>query len=287
MENKNTIELNNRIHIPLLGFGVWRVPSGEEGRGIIRTALEYGYRHIDTARVYCNEKAVGRAIKDSGIKRDELFVTTKLWRDDFNNPREGLMKSLERLGLDYVDLFLLHWPFTGYEQAYLELEKLYKEGYTRAIGVSNFKEHHIENLFKAGATIVPQINQVECHPENQETELLSYCRKKGIILEAYSPLGGQGFTLVNDPRIMAIASYYKVSAAQVILRFNVQRGVVVLPKSCTKERILQNSDIFSFELTNDDMTTLQGINADKRRAFDSDKINDRPESSFPVLQDEE
>lgn len=287
MDIKRTITLNNHVKIPILGFGVYRIPSGDECRNAVRTAIEFGYRHLDTARIYCNEKSVGRAIKDTGIARSELFVTTKLWLTDIQDPRKGLESSLERLGLDYVDLYLIHWPFKGYEQAYLTLEQLQKEGLCRAIGVSNFKEHHLQRLTACGASVIPQINQVECHPENAQTELLSYCRQHNIALEAYSPLGGEGMTLVNDPRIIAISEYYKVTAAQVILRWNLQRGVIVIPKSVNPNRILENSKLFDFELNSDDMQTLNSINRNKQRAFDSDKIDERPVESYPVMHDEE
>lgn len=280
-------DLNDGNRIPVLGLGVFRTPSGEITRNAVRTALEYGYRHIDTARVYCNEKSVGRAIKDTMIPREQIFITTKLWKSDWENPREGLMKSLERLQTDYIDLYLLHWPFKGFEKAYLELEKLKAEGLIKSIGVSNFKIHHLKELKNAGATICPAVNQVECHPANSESELLEYCTKKGIVLTAYSPLGGQGRTLVNDPRIIGLADYYKVTPAQLILRWNLQRGVVVIPKSVHPERILENSGLFNFEISKDDQDSIDSINTNEKRAFDSDRIDFRPQESFPVLTEEE
>ena len=284
---KSVVELNNGLNMPLLGLGVFRSQAGEETRSAVRTALEYGYRMIDTARIYCNEKSVGRGIKDSLVPREEIFITTKLWKDDFENPRRGLEQSLERLGVDYVDLYLLHWPFKGYCQAYLELEQLQREGLCKAIGVSNFKIHHLEDLKAHGATTIPQVNQVECHPLNAENELLNYCRKQNIILEAYSPLGGEGNTLLSDPRIASLSDYYKVSPAQLILRWNIQRGVVVIPKSIRPQRILENSQLYSFELTMDDMDVISDINANLRRAYDSDKIDQRPASTFPKIIEEE
>lgn len=279
--------LNNGVQMPYFGLGVFRATAGEITRSAVRTAIEYGYRMVDTARAYCNEKSVGRGIKDSGVKREDIFVTTKLWKDDFKNPRQGLMDSLERLQLDYIDLYLLHWPFLDYESAYLELEKLQKEGLIRAIGVSNFKIHHLKRLKEIGATVIPQVNQVECHPECQENELLDYCRKEGILLEAYSPLGGQGRTLINDPRIFTIADYHHKTAAQVILKWNLQRGVAVIPKSVKFERILENSQIFDFELTPGDMDIFADINLNLKRGYDPDKINSRPEESYPKIIDED
>lgn len=286
MDIKSFVELNNGVKMPMLGLGVFRAPAGEETRSAVRTALEYGYRMVDTARIYCNEKSVGRGIKDSLVPRDQVFVTTKLWKSDFEDPRRGLTESLKRLGLDYVDLYLLHWPFKGYEQAYLVLEQLQKEGLCRAIGVSNFKIHHIESLFKSGATVMPQVNQVETHPQNSEDELLNYCRQHNIVVEAYSPLGGEGNSLIGDPRIQSLANYLKVTPAQVLLRWNMQRGVVVIPKSVHPERILENSQLFSFELNQDDMDAIDSMNANLRRAFDSDRIDQRPEASFPKIIEE-
>ena len=286
MDSKTWVELNNGVKMPLLGLGVFRSQAGEETRSAVRTALEYGYRMIDTARIYCNERSVGRGLKDSMVPRSEIFVTTKLWKDDFGDARRGLEQSLERLGLDYVDLFLLHWPFKGFEQAYLVLEQLQQEGLCRAIGVSNFKPHHIEELRAAGATVMPQVNQVECHPHNSADELLNFCRQRNIVVEAYSPLGGEGRTLISDPRITSLADYLKVTPAQVILRWNIQRGVVVIPKSIHTERIKENSHVFEFELSQDDMDTISSINANLRRAYDSDRIDQRPASTFPKIVEE-
>lgn len=283
---RSCVELNNGVRMPMFGLGVFRSAPGEPTRAAVRTALEYGYTMIDTARIYCNEKSVGRGIKDAQLPRDQYFVTTKLWKTDFDNPRRGLEQSLERLGLDYVDLYLLHWPFKGYAQAYLELEKLQKEGLCKAIGVSNFKEHHLAALKAAGAVVTPQVNQVECHPLNSMDALLSCCRKQGIAFEAYSPLGGQDSTLLSDPRICALADYHKVSTAQIILRWHLQRGVIVIPKSVHPERILQNSMLYDFELTQDEMDTINSLNANLGRAFDSDRIDERPESTFPEIIEE-
>lgn len=287
MDLYSTVELNNGVRMPLLGLGVFRCPQGEMTRSAVRTALEYGYRMIDTARIYCNEKSVGRGIKDSQLPRDQVFITTKLWRDDFPNPRQGLEQSLERLGVDCVDLYLLHWPFKGYEQAYLELEKLQQEGLCRAIGVSNFKIHHLEALKAAGASVIPQVNQTECHPQNSENELLNYCRQQNIAFEAYSPLGGEGNSLVSDPRVSCIADYYKVTTAQVLLRWNLQRGVIVIPKSIRPERIKENSMLYSFELSQDDMDAISDINANLRRAYEPDRIDQRPAATFPKILEEE
>ncbi len=277
--------LNNGVEMPYLGLGVFRTPSGEVTQQAVKNALECGYRHIDTARAYCNEKSVGRAIKASGLKREEIFVTTILWRFDFENPRRGLVQSLERLGLDYLDLYLLHWPFAHYVEAYAEVLKLQQEGLCRAVGVSNFKIHHLEDLKQAGLP-APQVNQVECHPENAENELLSWCNKEGIVLEAYSPLGGQGHTLMENPVICGIAARHQVLPVQVILRWNLQRGVIVIPKSVKAERIKDNAGLFNFSLSDADMAAINALNQDLRRAYDSDLIQVRPESDYPLLVEE-
>ncbi|MBO8416111.1 MAG: aldo/keto reductase [Proteobacteria bacterium] len=283
----STVELNNGVKMPLLGLGVFRSAAGEETRSAVRCALENGYRHIDTARIYCNEKSVGRGIKDSGLKREDIFVTTKLWRADYANPRKGLTDSLARLGLDYIDLYLLHWPWQGFEKAWLTLEKLQQEGLCRAIGVSNFKEHHFAALKAAGAGVIPQVNQTECHPENAENELLGFCQQQGTAFEAYSPLGGQNALLVNDPRILVIAQEHQVSGAQVLLRWQLQRGVVVIPKSIKPERILSNAQLYHFELSSADMEAIGELNQNRRRAFDPDRIDARPRSLEPVIVEEE
>ena len=287
MDLNSRVELNNGVSMPLLGLGVFRAHGGEEARSAVRTALENGYRMIDTARIYCNERSVGRGVRDSMVAREDIFIITKLWKDDFDNPRRGLEQSLERLGMDYVDQFLLHWPFKGFEKAWLELEKLCSEGLCRSIGVSNFKIHHLEELKEAGASVVPQVNQVECHPYNHETELINWCRRRNIVVQAYAPLGGVGNTVLSDPRITTIADYYKVTPAQLVLRWNMQRGVAVIPKSVRAERILENSRVFGFELSQDDMDVMSDINSNLRRAYDPDKIDQRPAGTFPKIIEED
>ena len=283
---KSTINLNNDVKMPLLGLRVYKMKGGAETYKTVRDALDVGYRLIDTARIYCNEKAVGKAVRDSGIPRNEIFITTKLWVTDFDNPRQALLDSLKRLGLDYVDLYLIHWPVKGYEKAYLELEKLQHEGLCRAIGVSNFKIHHIESLFEHGATVIPQVNQTEIHPLNTEEELMWWSRRKKIAVEAYSPLGSEGRLILDDPRLICMRDYYKAAPSQILLRWCIQRGIVAIPKANTKEKLIQNSELYNFDISNSDLETISDMNCNDRRNFDPDKIDDRPKVMYPKIVEE-
>lgn len=276
--------LNNGVKMPVFGLGVFHSKAGDETADAVKSAILNGYRMIDTARAYSNEASVGDGIKASGVNRQELFVTTKLWKTDYDSPRRGLVESLKRLKLDYVDLFLLHWPFTGYEDAWLKLEELQKEGLCRAIGVSNFKIHHLENLL-AGGACVPQVNQTEIHPTNTEEELTTWCRRKNILMEAYSPLGGEGRLLLDDPRLVGMCEYYHKTPSQIILRWDLQRGVAVIPKSVREERIIENSKLFDFELSQGDLATISDMNCNDRRNYDPDKINERPAWMEPKFSD--
>lgn len=234
-----TTELNNGIKMPWLGLGVWKAEDGEEVKRAVKAAIEAGYRSIDTAAVYKNESGVGEAIKESGITRDELFVTTKVWNSDqgYESALKAYDESLERLGMDYVDLYLIHWPVKGkYNETWKALEKLYKDGRVRAIGVSNFQIHHLQDLM-SNSEIVPAVNQVEYHPRLAQKELLSFCKANSIQLEAWSPLM-QGKELINHSTLIEIGQKkYNKSAAQVILRWDLQNGVVTIPKSVTESRI--------------------------------------------------
>ena len=276
--------LNNGVKMPVLGLGVFHSKAGEETAAAVKCAIDCGYRMIDTARAYSNEQSVGDGIRASGVKREDLFITTKLWKTDYHDPRTGLKNSLKRLGLDYVDLFLLHWPFDGYEDAYGVLEQLQKDGLCRAIGVSNFKISHLEKLLACGVS-VPQVNQMEIHPTNTEEELTACCRRHGILMEAYSPLGGEGRLLVDDPRLVGMRDYYHKTAAQIILRWDLQRGIAVIPKSVRPERIKENADLFDFDLSQGDIATISDMNSNDRRNYDPDKINSRPSWMEPKLTD--
>lgn len=272
LDINSTIVLNNGVEIPRFGFGCWRSPSGEVTKNSVLWALEAGYRHIDTATVYKNEEDVGNAIKETGIKREELFVTTKLWNEDIRNKNEekAFDLSLKKLGLDYVDLYLIHWPVEGFCETWQAMERIYESGRARAIGVSNFKAHHLETLLKT-ANVVPAVDQMEFSPYMQDNEAIEYCRKYGIAYEAWSPLGAG--TLINEPTIAKIAVKYNKTVAQTILRWVLQRDIIVFPKSNHKERIYENADIFDFNLSEEDIKTINSLGCGKRTGSDPDTFN--------------
>lgn len=262
------VSLNDGTSIPQLGFGVFKVDPAETER-IVSDALEVGYRHIDTAAVYGNEEGVGRAIATSGIARDELFVTTKLWNDCHKaaDARAGIETSLTKLGLDHVDLYLIHWPATvKYGQEFVEawdaMQQFKAEGLVTSIGVSNFNVEHLDAL----AGEMPVINQIELHPTWQQDDLRAAHAQRGIVTEAWSPLG-QSKDL-EHPVVADIAARHGVTAAQVVIRWHLQLGNVVIPKSVTPERIAANIDVFGFELTEDEMAAIASIVSDNRMGPD-------------------
>lgn len=251
----DTVTLNNGVEMPWFGLGVFKVEDGNQVVDAVKAAIRNGYRSIDTAAVYKNETGVGKAIKESGVKREDLFITSKVWNTDqgYDKALEAFDASLNRLGLDYLDLYLIHWPGPNadtFKDTWRALEKLYKDGKVRAIGVSNFYIQHLEELLK-DAEVVPAVNQVEFHPKLTLVELRQYAKEKGIQIEAWSPLM-QGKLLDHDV-LKDIAARYNKSVAQVILRWDLQSGVVTIPKSINEERIKQNADIFDFELSKEDM----------------------------------
>ena len=270
---QSTITLNNGVEIPRLGLGVFRAKDGDETIKSVRWALEAGYRHIDTAAVYGNEEGVGCGMRESGVARKDIFLTTKLWNDDMraSRQREAFKESLKRLGTDYVDLYLIHWPVKQkYKESWLIMEQLYKEGSIRAIGVSNFMPHHLDDLMQV-ATVVPAVNQVECHPRLSQTELKAYCDKLGIVFESWSPLGGgREGNLTDNAELSAIGRAYGKTAAQIILRWHLQRDLVVIPKSVHKERIIGNANLFNFALTASDMAAIDAMNLDQHHGAHPD-----------------
>ncbi|MEU0375390.1 aldo/keto reductase [Streptomyces sp. NPDC006283] len=274
LPNIPTVTLNNGLEIPQLGFGVFQVDD-EQTTDAVRSALEAGYRSIDTAAIYGNEAGVGRALAASGIDRGDLFVTTKLWNADqgHDSTLAAFDDSLTKLGLDYLDMYLIHWP-TPARDLYLDtwraLEKLLADGRTRAIGVSNFQPAHLERLLDRSG-IVPAVNQIELHPYLQQASLRAFHAEHGIATEAWSPLA-QG-ALLQDPVLARIAQRHGRTPAQVVLRWHLQLGNVVIPKSVTPSRIRENRDVFGFTLTADDMDTLAGLDRGTRTGPDPDTLN--------------
>jgi diketogulonate reductase-like aldo/keto reductase len=270
---KDTTTLHNGVKMPWVGLGVFKVTEGEEVVQSVKAAIKNGYISIDTAAIYKNEEGVGQAIKESGVPREELFITTKLWNADqgYESTLEAFETSMNKLGLEYLDLYLIHWPGKDkYKETWRAFEKLYKEGRVRAIGVSNFLVHHLEDLMST-AEIKPMVNQVEFHPHLTQKELLAFCEKEGIQLEAWSPLK-QG-QLLNEPVLEDIAHKYSKSVAQVILRWDLQHGVVTIPKSIKEHRIIENANIFDFELSVEDMEKIDGLNQDSRAGSHPDTMS--------------
>ena len=273
------LDLNDGHAIPRLGLGVWLIRSGKNCEAALRVALDAGYRHIDTAAFYGNEESVGKAIRDSGIARKEIFVTTKLWNSDHGNPEQALQKSLGKIKLDYVDLYLIHYPVPQRRRSWRILEKLQASGKARSIGVSNFTIQHLTELINDSA-VVPAVNQVEFHPYLYQRDLLEFCRKNNIVIEAYSPLI-HGKRL-NDAKLVAIAKKYPTAAtpatgararlmdkfssranakstAQILIRWALQHDMVVIPKSANPQRIVEDAEVFDFEISAADMDALDGF----------------------------
>lgn len=274
MQNlQSTVQLSNGVKIPWFGLGVYKVENGDEVVSSVKWAIEAGYRSIDTAALYQNEDGVGQAIRESGVPREELFVTTKVWNSDqgYDSTLQAFEQSLDKLGLEYVDLYLVHWPVKGkYKDTWRALEKLHEDGKVRAIGVSNFQIHHLEDLL-ADAKVRPVVNQVELHPLLSQVELRNYCKEQGIQIEAWAPLA-QGRLLDNEV-LQTIGEKYGKSVAQVLLRWDLQSGIVTIPKSIKQERIVQNADIFDFELSPEDMKQIDDMNQNQRFGADPDNFN--------------
>ncbi|WP_328751682.1 aldo/keto reductase [Streptomyces sp. NBC_00285] len=269
------IILNNGVEMPQLGFGVWQVPDDEAERAVT-TALEAGYRSIDTAAIYGNEEGTGKAIAASGLAREDIFVTTKLWNGDqgYDSTLRAFDTSLDKLGLEYVDLYLIHWPTPArdlFVDSYKAFEKLHADGRVKAIGVSNFEPEHLERLI-AETSVVPAVDQIELHPHLQQRAAREYHAEQGIATEAWSPLGS-GKGLLEVPAIVAIAQKHDRTPAQIVLRWHLQLGNVVIPKSVTPSRIKENIEVFDFTLDTEDLAAISALNEDRRLGPDPSTFN--------------
>jgi len=264
MNITSTVKLTNGVEMPMFGLGVFLSKEGAEVENAVKVALQNGYRHIDTAAIYKNERGVGKAIKESGISREDIFLTSKVWNTDqgYETTLAAFDESLEKLQTNYLDLYLIHWP-KGLRsvETWKALEEIYKKGRVRAIGISNFLVHHLED-FLPECKIMPMVNQYEFHPELMQPDLLEYCRKRGIQPEAWSPImKGR----VNDvPLMQELAAKYGKTPVHIVLRWDIQKGVVTIPKSVTPERIISNAKIFDFELSAEDMAKIDGLDKNGR-----------------------
>lgn len=270
---QGSFELHNGVQMPYFGLGVYLSKDGSEVINAVKEALNHGYRHIDTAAIYNNEEGVGKGVQESNVDRKDIFLVSKVWNTDqgYDATLKAFDASLERLGTDYLDLYLIHWPKGELsKETWKALEKLYKQKRVRAIGVSNFLQHHLEDLLTS-AEIVPMVNQMEFHPYLVQQDLIDFCKSKGIQYEAWSPLM-QGN--IFDLNIMKnLASKYNKTIAQIVLRWDLQKGVVTIPKSSKKERIIANSDVFDFELSEEDVQLLDGLDKGKRFGPDPDNFD--------------
>lgn len=274
---QDTTTLHNGVNMPWFGLGVFKVEEGAELVEAVKSAIKNGYRSIDTAAIYGNEAGVGQAIREAlaenNLSREDLFVTSKVWNADlgYESTIAAYEASLQKLGLEYLDLYLIHWPVKGkYKEAWRALETLYKEGRVKTIGVSNFQVHHLEDVMK-DAEVKPMVNQVEFHPLLSQQEVRAFCKEHGIQVEAWSPLmQGQ---LLDNPVLQEIGAKYGKSVAQVILRWDLQHGVVTIPKSTKEHRIIENAAVFDFALTQEDMAQIDGLNQDRRVGPDPDNFD--------------
>lgn len=265
--------LNNGVQMPWIGLGVYQAAEGDQVEHAVMSAIQDGYRSIDTASIYGNEEGVGRAVKACGVPREQLFITTKVWNSDqgYDATLSAFETSLKKLGMDYIDLYLVHWAVKDkYKDTWRAMEKLYQEGKVRAIGVSNFQIHHLEDLME-DCKIVPAVNQVEFHPRLTQAPLLAYCQKHHIQMEAWSPLM-QG-KLLDDPTLLELGRKYGKSPAQIILRWDLHKGVVAIPKSITPVRIRENANIFDFDLSKEEIARLDELNRNERAGADPDNFN--------------
>jgi len=273
---KSHIILNNGVKMPWLGFGTYRAKNGAELIEAVKESLRIGYRHIDTASFYGNEEEVGIAIKESGVPREEIFLVSKIWMSDhgYEKTLQAFKTSIKKLGTDYLDLYLIHWPQSLNKETWKALEKLYKEGYIRAIGVSNFTSKHLKDLLEY-VEIIPAVNQVEFHPKLVQNELMEFCKKYNIQLEAWSPL--MRVLIFQLPLFKQLSQKYERTISQIVLRWDLQMGVVTIPKSTTLTRIKENADIFDFEISNEDMKEIEKLNNSFRIGMNPNEVYMHPE----------
>ncbi|MBC1286821.1 aldo/keto reductase [Listeria booriae] len=266
----DTKKFHNGQEIPLVGLGVWKMRDEKEAIEAIQVAIESGYRAIDTAKVYENEEYVGQAIREAGIAREALTITSKLWNADhgYDETLRAFDTTLKKLQLDYLDLYLIHWPVLAYKDSWRAMERLYNEGLIKSIGVSNFHQHHLENIFTT-ANEKPVIDQIEIHPLLSQKPLKAYLESQDIVHEAWSPLA-QGGELLTNQTLQRIADKYNITIPQVILRWHLNNGSVIIPKSVTPERICANIDLFGFDLAASDMAEIDALNKDERKGSDPD-----------------
>ena len=270
---KGTVKLSNGVEMPYLGLGVFLTREGTEVINAVNYALKAGYRHIDTASLYQNEKGVGTGVRECGIPRSEIFITSKVWNSDqgYSSTLKAFDESMKKLATDYLDLYLVHWPVNGkYKDTWRALEKLYNDGRVKAIGVSNFLKHHLEDLLKS-VEIKPMVNQVEFHPYAVQQNLIDFCKSQHIQFEAWSPLM-QG-KIFNSKHLNDLAAKYGKTTAQIVLRWDLQKGVITIPKSVRKEMIISNADLFSFELSVDDITSIDQLDQNARVGAHPDHFN--------------
>jgi len=274
MKGQSFLTLSDKVRMPQLGLGVYGAKDGEETERAVLWALEAGYRQLDTAAVYGNEQSVGSAIRKSGLPRGDVFITGKIWNSHIRAGQTlpAFYRTLENLGTDYLDLCLLHWPVEGKEAAWETLAQLYEQGLVRAIGVSNFHVGHLNELIRATG-VKPMLDQVESHPLMNNQELIDACRRAGIAVGVWSPLGGPRVPLLEHPALRAMAGEYGRTPAQIVLRWDIQRGVAVIPKSVHRERIVSNAQIFDFALTEEDMARIQALDMDMRVGPDPDNFD--------------
>ena len=272
MDISSKVKLNNGVEMPWLGLGVFRSEDGPEVENAVKVALENGYRSIDTAAIYQNERGVGNAIRESEVPREEIFLTSKVWNSNqgYQTTLAAFEESLDKLQTSYLDLYLIHWPKGEKSvETWKALEELYNKGKVRAIGVSNFLVHHLEE-FLPKCNVIPAVNQVEFHPELIQPDLVKYCKKKGIQQEAWSPI--MKGRVNSIPVIKELAARYNKTPVQIVLRWDIQKGIVTIPKSVTRDRIISNADIFDFELSPEDMEKINQLDQNKRIGFHPDSI---------------